>query len=51
MEHPLEQTDYTPQDSSSFKRQETREYVEYLKPVEVDELARNTERIWEELMI
>lgn len=48
---PAEQADYTPQDSSTFKSRETREDVEYLKPAEVDELARNTERLRDELMI
>lgn len=48
---PAEQADYTPQDSSTFKSRETREDVEYLKPAEVDELARNNERLRDELMI
>jgi integrase/recombinase XerD len=48
---PAEQADYTPQDSSTFKSRETCEDVEYLKPAEVDELARNTERLRDELMI
>lgn len=48
---PAEQADYTPQDSSTFKSRKTREDVEYLKSAEVDELARNTERLRDELMI
>lgn len=48
---PAEQADYSPQDSSTYKSRETREDVEYLKPTEVDKLARNTERLRDELMI
>ncbi|WP_302081671.1 tyrosine-type recombinase/integrase [Salinibaculum rarum] len=48
---PAEQADYTPQDSGTFKSRETREDVEYLKPAEVDELARNTDRLRDELII
>jgi len=48
---PAEQADYSPQDSSTFKSRETREDVEHLKPAEVDELARKTERLRDELMV
>jgi len=48
---PAEQADYSPQDSSTYKSRETREDVEYLKPAEVDLLARNTERLRDELIV
>jgi len=48
---PAEQADYSPQDSSTYKSRETREDVEYLKPSEVDKLAKNTERLRDELII
>jgi integrase/recombinase XerD len=48
---PAEQADYTPQDTSTYKSRETRENVAYLSPSEVNTLAKNTERLRDELIV
>lgn len=48
---PVEMADYTPDDTDSYKSQETREDLAYLEPSEVDKLAEHTERVRDELMV
>jgi len=50
-ETPAERASYTPQDSSTYKSREMREDVEYLKPPEVDKLAKNTVKLRDELIV
>lgn len=50
-ETPPQRASYTPKDSSTQKSRETREDLHWLKPEQVDDMARTTERLRDELII
>lgn len=48
---PAERAEYTPDDSSTLKQRASKEDLKYLKPEEVDRMARATDRLRNELII
>lgn len=50
-ETPPERANYSPDDTSTKKSRESKEDLHYLKPEQVDEMAREAERLRDELII
>lgn len=50
-ETPAEQANYSPEDSSTLKSRKTNEDLEWLTAEEMDQLARSTEKLRDELIV